>query len=108
MDWPLALVAELAARRCIIFLGAGASAGCVSADKSSNPPLWKNFLSKLEEAIPGGGERGTIEDLVRKERFLDAAEVILGKIQAADFARIVREAVRCSEIFQVSYTRSCA
>jgi len=91
IDWPVALIAELAARRCIIFLGAGASVSCVSADKARRPPLWKEFLSKLQAAIPSATEHATIEDLVRKERFLDAAEVILGKVPTADFARIVRE-----------------
>jgi hypothetical protein len=91
MDWPVALIAELAARRCIVFLGAGASANCMSADKTCNPPLWGDFLKKLKSAIPSGTDFSSIDSLIEKERFLDAAEVILGKVTPADFTRIIRQ-----------------
>jgi len=91
MNWPIALVKELAARRCIIFIGAGASANCLSMDKTTNPPLWRKFLDKLKEALPTGSFLTTIDELLAKERLLDAAEVILGKITPADFTRVVRE-----------------
>lgn len=91
MTWPLALVAELAARRCITFLGAGASAGCSAADGSTHPPLWRVFLTELKSAMPVGTDFTTIDDLIAKERFLDAAEVILGKMTPADLTRVVRE-----------------
>ena len=91
MTWPLALVAELAARRCITFIGAGASAGCIAADGRSQPPLWRLFLMQLKNAMPVGIDFTTIDDLIAKDRFLDAAEVILGKLTPADLTRIVRE-----------------
>lgn len=91
MDWPVALIAELAARRCIIFFGAGASAGCLSADKSCKPPLWETFLTQLKAAMPAGTGFSSIDALIAKERFLDAAEIILGKVAPADFTRIVRQ-----------------
>ncbi|MFH1976989.1 MAG: SIR2 family protein [Pseudomonadota bacterium] len=91
MDWPVALVTELAARRCIVFLGAGASANCPSADGTCTPPLWPAFLTQLKEAMPRGVDTTSIDDLIAKERFLDAAEVIVAKVAAADFARVVRQ-----------------
>lgn len=91
MEWPIALIAELAARRCIVFLGAGASANCMSADKTCNPPLWKDFLKQLQVAIPYGTDLSSIDELIAKEHFLDAAEVIIGKIPQADFTRIIRQ-----------------
>jgi hypothetical protein len=91
MDWPVALVAELAARRCVVFIGAGASAGCIAADKASRPPLWGSFLGELRSAMPADACVAVIDDLLLKERFLDAAEIILSKIAPADFTRIVRE-----------------
>lgn len=45
--WGGALVKELAARRCIIFLGAGASMGCVSSLDRSSPPSWSDLLREL-------------------------------------------------------------
>ena len=91
MDWPVALITELAARRCIVFLGAGASANCLSASGTCTPPLWPDFLTQLKEAMPAGVDTTSIDDLIAKERFLDAAEVIVAKVAAADFARVVRQ-----------------
>lgn len=91
MEWPIALVAELAARRCIVFLGTGASASCLSQDESTRPPGWNLFLEKLKAQIPSATNLSEIEDLIFKEKYLDAAEIILNKISSADFTRIIRE-----------------
>lgn len=91
MVWPVALVAELAARRCIPFLGAGASASCLGADGVTRPPLWSAFLATLKAACPPGADLSAADDLLAKEKFLDAAEVLLAKIPPADFTRLVRE-----------------
>lgn len=91
MDWPIALIEELASRRCIIFLGAGASAGCISAEGTIRPPDWKSFLDELKGAMPADTDTFTIDDLLAKEKYLDAAEIIRGKITNADFARIIRQ-----------------
>jgi len=91
MVWPVALIAELASRRCITFIGAGASASAVAADGYTRPPLWSAFLNKLKDTASPGADLSTINDLINKERFLDAAEIILSKITPADFSRVVRE-----------------
>lgn len=91
MVWPKALVAELAARRCILFLGAGASVACVGADGVTRPPLWRAFLEVLKEACPRGTNFSAADSLLAKEKFLDLAEVLLAKIPPPDFSRVVRE-----------------
>jgi hypothetical protein len=91
MAWPVALVAELAARRCLLFLGAGVSASCLGADGVSRPPLWPAFLNTLKAACPAGTDFSAADNLLVKEKFLDVAEVLLAKLPAADFTRIVRE-----------------
>jgi hypothetical protein len=91
VQWPVALVAELASRRCLLFLGAGASAGCLGADGVTHPPLWPKFLAALQAAAPAGTDFSTADNLLAKEKFLDAAEVLLSKLPAADFTRVVRE-----------------
>lgn len=91
MGWPIALVAELASRRCLVFLGAGASAGCTAEDGVSRPPLWPAFIATLRSCAPAGTDLTTVDSLIAKERYLDAAEVLLAKIPPADFTRIVRE-----------------
>ena len=91
MEWPPALVTELAARRCIVFIGAGASAGCIAADGKTKPPLWTEFLDRLKQAMPGGTDTAAIDSLLGKDRFLDAAEIIVNKLTPAEFTRVVRE-----------------
>lgn len=91
VNWPLALVAELAARRCIVFLGAGASAGSLSSKGGSSPPLWHKFIGELISALPSGTDLSMVNDLLEKKSFLDAAEIVMGKITPADFSRVVRE-----------------
>jgi hypothetical protein len=91
MPWPAALVSELAARRCIPFLGAGASASSVGADGVTHPPLWTAFLGALRAACPAGSDLSAIDDLIAKDKLLDAAEVLVAKIPTADFTRVVRE-----------------
>jgi hypothetical protein len=91
MDWPNALIEELAGRRCIIFLGAGASAGCLSLDGLRRPPDWKTFLEELKNALPGAVDKTIIDDRLFKEKYLDAAEIILCKISGPDFSRIIRQ-----------------
>jgi hypothetical protein len=91
MDWPISLVEELASRRCVVFLGAGASAGCLSAVDGANPPTWGRFLENLKNRIPVDSRTPTIDSLIEKEKYLDAAEVILNKLPAAEFSRAIRE-----------------
>jgi hypothetical protein len=91
MDWPISLAEELASRRCIVFLGAGASAGCISAVDGTSPPTWSKFLENLKNRIPVTSRTSTIDSLIEKEKYLDAAEVILNKLPAADFTRAIRE-----------------
>lgn len=91
MEWPPSLVEELAARRCIVFIGAGASAGCISAIDDNNPPTWIQLLDNLKNRISATQGTPTIDALIEKEKYLDAAEVIYNKLPAAEFSRAIRE-----------------
>lgn len=91
MDWPKALIEELAFRRTIIFLGAGASVACKSEDGSKSPPTWDLLLSKLCNCIADAEEKTFITTLIKEKKYLDAAEIIHCSIPPADFTRIVRE-----------------
>lgn len=91
MDWPVSLVEELASRRCIVFLGSGASAGCVSTVDGTRPPTWNKFLKYLKDRIPNTKGTGTIDQLLEKEKYLDAAELIINKLPPAEFTRAIRK-----------------
>lgn len=90
MIWPDSLVRELAAQRCIVFLGAGASAGCVSG-MGARPPNWEEFLTRLIDKMRRPDEQHTARQLVGEKKFLEAAEIIRADVNAPDFAQFCRD-----------------
>lgn len=94
MNWPKALVTELASRRCIIFLGSGASAGSLSTDGTKRPPTWNNFLKSLISMMNDRTDEAIIEDYLNKEKFLESAEIILKSISPANFTTFIREELK--------------
>jgi hypothetical protein len=92
MNWPKSLITELAARRCIVFLGAGASAGSIGQDGVTRPPTWNAFLQGLIANIQHLSSQNQliIEDLMNKDKYLDAAEVIYELTSKADFSTLIR------------------
>jgi len=90
--WPKALVEELASRRCIIFLGAGASAACFNnEDPPKKPPTWSELLDGIKSITGDKDSIPVAEELIEKEKYLDAAEVLFGSINPANFAALIRE-----------------
>lgn len=90
--WPRALVEELASRRCIIFLGAGASAGSINKDTPpKSPPTWSVLLDGIMSIARDQASKPIANSLISKEKYLDAAEVLFGSINPADFASYIRE-----------------
>jgi hypothetical protein len=83
--WGEALVKELAARRVIIFFGAGASASCVSPQSDARPPDWKTLLELLNERNNDQDSRQVAAALIADRRYLDAAEVIVSSLNEADY-----------------------
>jgi hypothetical protein len=91
MNWSKALITELAARRCIVFLGAGASAGSLSQDGQKNPPTWGQFLERLINILPSKNNESVIRGYMAKEKYLEAAEIMYHDMPKAEFSRFVRE-----------------
>lgn len=90
MNWPNALITELASRRCIVFIGSGASAGCLSLDGTKSPPTWSIFLQSLINLMADKTDLPIIEDYINKEKYLEAAEIIKKNISPADFSAFIR------------------
>lgn len=90
MIWDDALIDELAARRCIIFMGSGVSAACKNQDQTKSPPTWESLLRKLNNNLPDGEDKDFALSKIEKKEYLDAAEIICDKINTANFARILR------------------
>lgn len=90
--WPESLVEELASRRGIIFLGAGASAGSLNNDTPpSRPPTWSSLLSGLKDMSGNEAVVAAAEALITKEKYLDAAEVLMNDVNEPDFASFIRD-----------------
>lgn len=86
-----ALVRELADRRCIIFLGAGASASCPGY-KGQTPPPWKKFLTDATESLNLEKQDKEIAiKLLSEGSYLNAAEVIFADTNVADSKDFFRE-----------------
>lgn len=93
IDWPSTLIKEIADRRCIIFLGSGASAGSVSAvDPTKHPPTWRNLLTTAKDRfLRDADDRDAVTDLLNNNHFLDAAQVIHDRSNRADLYDFFRD-----------------
>ncbi len=91
MNFPKALITELASRRCIVFIGSGASAGCLSQDGKKSPLTWSGFLNALIDLMNDKSDLPIINDFIQKEKYLEAAEIIKKDISPADFSRFIRD-----------------
>lgn len=87
-QWPPSLVKELAERRCILILGAGVSASS-QTDSGERPPLWPPFLRDAS-ALLDKQDKAYVEDLISRDQFLDAAEIIVQRTNPPDFSEFVR------------------
>lgn len=83
--WGEALIKELAARRAIVFFGAGASASCVSPNSQTRPPNWQTLLERLNARSTNLEAQQVAASLIEKSRLLDAAEVIVSGLNDADY-----------------------
>jgi len=90
MEWDKSFIEELAARRCIVFMGSGVSASCLSADRTKSPPAWGALLRLFLAALPDGEDKRFAAENIDRKQYLEAAEVICARISAADFATIMR------------------
>ncbi len=108
IQWPKTLIPELAERRCIIVLGAGASAGCLDPSTGVRPPAWDKLLKESTALIAEPDLSKLANELIDKERYLDAAEIIVAKTRTSDFSQFIREKLKSpafepSEIHKVVY-----
>jgi hypothetical protein len=87
--WPASLLAEVAERRCVIVLGAGASAGCLSEDGTTRPKDWRGFLESGISGIANAGDKREATRLLNKGLFLDAAQVMADALGPGDFGMFI-------------------
>ena len=74
ITWPQSLLTEVAERRCVIVLGAGASASSTNAEGAS-PPDWHSFIKAGIARMSSEGDRDAAMELLDKGSALDAAQI---------------------------------
>jgi hypothetical protein len=104
--WPEAIVAEIAERRCIIFLGAGASASSTSPQGGIRPPLWMEFVEHSIGKVAENGVKKLAKRMVKQNRLLEAAELITTSMPRADFGLLVSAEFEAPK-FQPSRLHEC-
>jgi hypothetical protein len=84
--WPTSLVREMAARRCVLFLGAGVSASATnSADPTKRPKTWPEFLRDATALVHTLKHQRTIKKLIKEKKFLLALQAIRDESNGADY-----------------------
>lgn len=72
-DWPAALVAELAARRCVLVIGSGLSATSTNATGHC-PPTWSGLIKALASAASTSEAKRRLDELIDAGNYPGAAE----------------------------------
>jgi len=81
IDWPEALVEDIARRRAVVFIGAGVSMNSKSSNgPDRRPPNWVQFLNHCVERDTGDTQH--IEHLIESGDLLSACELL--KMRLAD------------------------
>jgi len=84
--WPTSLVREIAARRCVLFLGAGVSASAsVPADPANRPKTWPEFLADATALVHMPKHKKIIKKLIKEKKFLLALQGIRDEANGADY-----------------------
>jgi hypothetical protein len=93
MKWPDALISDVAARRAVLFLGAGVSMNSVGQDGKSRPKSWPGFLEAGAKKIgsPNSKLVKQIKELISRNDLLTACEVIKNKLGEEAFANLMLE-----------------
>jgi hypothetical protein len=92
MRWPDSLISDIAARRAVLFFGAGISMNSRSA-KGASPKSWWGFLNSAIDRIDDQ-ERKTIKDvksLLKSNDLLTACEVIKRCLGRDEFIELMKD-----------------
>lgn len=95
INWPRDLIDDIAKRRSVLYLGSGVSANS-SNSEGKKPATWNTFLKNiitLKESVIGSN-KGIIEELIQKEDYLTACEIIVETIGSREFGELAADEFR--------------
>jgi hypothetical protein len=83
IDWPSSLIREVAARRCVFFLGAGVSASASDAT-GAKPKTWGEFIEEACQLIRTKNKT-IVKKLIKEKRYLLALQCIRDEVDASEY-----------------------
>jgi len=87
--WPSSLVQDIAARRAVIFFGAGVSMNSFASDGITKPKSWIGFLKEASKTIDPKIQKN-INKLIKENDLLTACDVIRRKVGHTQFVELVK------------------
>jgi hypothetical protein len=88
IDWPPDLVEDIAARRCVLFLGAGVSKNSKN-QRGERPMDWVEYLNLLATKIADPGQRTEVEACIQAFDLLTACELARRFLKPDQFKSIL-------------------
>jgi hypothetical protein len=82
--WPKSLIHEIAARRCIFFLGAGVSASATAND-GNRPKTWAEFLEEACRLIVAESKKRIVKKLIKERKYLLALQGICDEVNPSEY-----------------------
>jgi hypothetical protein len=99
--WPDSLVTEIAERRCIIVLGAGASATSKNS-RGQRPKKWDEFILAGIRKMNDAEAQEQARLLCEKGLFLDAAQILKDHIDPGDFDQFIQHELNPQDAYIAS------
>lgn len=100
INWPQILIKEIAARRCIFFLGAGVSASSQTS-AGLRPKGWKDFLSDATDLIHKTDKKVLVKKLIEEGKNLLALQAIYSEVDPSKYRNFLDECFN-NQCFQAS------
>ena len=79
IEWEDDIINDIAKRRCVLYLGSGVSANS-EGNLGKHPATWKEFLKNIIEKPESKNIKSIVENLLNKEDYLTACEIIVDAI----------------------------
>lgn len=93
MKWPESLVKEIAARRAVLFIGAGVSMNSVALDGRTRPPTWRALLTDGAKKLGSPSKKVVkqVKGLIDAGDLLTACEVIKNELARDEFVTFMKD-----------------
>ena len=98
--WPQSVVQEVAERRAVFVIGAGASMAAQDGT-GRRPPSWAELLKSLSDGLGDSREKRYALSLIKKKQYLEAAQIIQDGVPPAEFAAVINSSLKTRD-FQPS------